>query len=105
MSFAVEQRPDSAASGETCGSVRVITKITNSAVDKKRRFALFSKGSSLKAERPVGRWLRSLLRSRFEEPRSDSGVPERAAQAECDRVFDNKVERASREMKRGFKSE
>jgi hypothetical protein len=30
----------------------------------------------------------------------NSGVPERAAQAECDRVFDNKVERASREMKR-----
>jgi len=51
------------------------------------------------------RRFRSLLRSRFEEPRTDSGVPESAAQAECDRVFDNKVERASREMKRGFKSE
>ena len=31
------------------------------------------------------------------------GVPEkRAAQAECYRVFDKKVERASREMKRGL---
>jgi hypothetical protein len=33
------------------------------------------------------------------------GLPEGAAQAECDQVFDKKVERASREMKRGFKPE
>jgi hypothetical protein len=40
----------------------------------------------------------------FEESRR-AGIPEGAAQAEGWKVFDKKVERASRGMKRGFKSE
>lgn len=70
-------------------------------VDRKQQFAVSLKGSSLcvrndRRDEKVSR-----------NSGSRSGVPEAGtAQAATQiQVFDKKVERASREMKRGFKSE
>ncbi len=75
--------------------------IAGKRVDEQQQVALILKGSSLVAEaaegQQVSRTGRRKLTGRKSKPGRSGGLLES--------IFDNMVERASREMKRGFKSE